>query len=129
MKYMLDTNTCIFIMKKTQTVVEQFRLFQSSGVAISSITLAELEFGVAKSKAHERNRNTLLAFSTLVSILPFDTAASAEYGYIRADLEKMGTPIGVLDTLIAAHAKSLGLMLVTNNTRRVDGLMVEDWLL
>jgi len=131
MKYLLDTNTCIFLMKKIPNVVAKFKLFQNNGVSISSITLAELEFGVSKSQAYERNQNTLLAFCTLVNILPFDVIASAQYGHIRATLEKKGTPIGVLDTLIAAHAKSLDLILVTNNTRefqRVTGLMLEDWL-
>jgi len=130
MTYMLDTNTCIFIMKKMLTVVAKFKKVQSSGVAISAITLAELEFGVSKSQAYERNRNTLLAFSTLVNILPFDVVASGEYGNIRATLEKKGMPIGILDTLIAAHAKSRNLILVTNNTRefqRVEGLLIEDW--
>jgi tRNA(fMet)-specific endonuclease VapC len=131
MTYLLDTNTCIFMMKRMPDVVERFRHAQRSGIAISSITLAELEFGVSNSKSYERNRNALLAFSTLVEILPFDVSASAEYGRTRAALEKAGTPIGALDTLIAAHAKSLNLTLVTNNTRefqRVGGLVIEDWL-
>jgi len=131
MKYMLDTNMCIFIMKKAPKVVAQFHYFQQSGIAISSITLAELEYGVAKSQSYERNKNTLLAFSTLVNILIFDVPSSAEYGRVRATLEKNGTPIGILDTLIAAHAKSLNLTLVTNNTRefqRVEGLAIEDWI-
>ena len=131
MTYLLDTNTCIFMMKHTPIVVERFQSVQNDGIAISSITLAELEFGVSKSKAQERNRNALFAFSTLVDILLFDIPASAEYGRVRAELEKAGTPIGALDTLIAAHAKSLNLTLVTNNTRefqRVAGLSIEDWL-
>ncbi|MCL1914504.1 MAG: type II toxin-antitoxin system VapC family toxin [Eubacteriaceae bacterium] len=131
MTYLLDTNTCIFMMKQIPNVVERFRSAQSSGIAISSITLAELEFGVSNSQAYERNRNALLAFSTLLDILPFDIPASAEYGKIRAILEKAGTPIGSLDTLIAAHAKSRNLTLATNNTRefqRVKGLSIEDWL-
>ena len=131
MTYMLDTNICIFMMKQTAGVVKRFRSAQSCGIAISSITLAELEFGVSNSKAYVRNRNALLAFSTLVEILPFDIPASAEYGKIRAALEKAGTPIGALYTLIAAHAKSLDLTLITNNTRefqRVEGLSIMDWL-
>ena len=130
MTYLLDTNTCIFVMKQIPSVVKRFRFAQSKGIAISSITLAELEFGVSNSKAYERNRNALLAFSTLVEILLFDVPASAEYGRIRTALEKGGTPIGALDTLIAAHAKSLNLTLVTNNIRefqRIDGLFIEDW--
>jgi tRNA(fMet)-specific endonuclease VapC len=131
MTYLLDTNICIFMMKQIPGVAERFRCAQSGGIAVSAITLAELEFGVSNSKSYERNRNALLAFSTLVEILPFDIPASTEYGKIRAALEKAGTPIGALDTLIAAHAKSLNLTLVTNNTRefqRVEGLSLEDWL-
>ena len=78
MTYLLDTNTCIFMMKKMPSVVKRFHYAQSRGIAISSITLAELEFGVSNSKAYERNRNMLLAFSTLVEILLFDILASAE---------------------------------------------------
>jgi len=96
-------------MKKMPKVITQFRAVQINGVAVSSITFAELEFGVSKSHAYERNRNTLLAFSTLVNILPFHIVASAEYGNIRAALERKGTPIGILDTLIASHAKSCNL--------------------
>ena len=130
MTYLLDTNTCIFMMKQMPSVVERFRYAQNKGIAISSITLAELEFGVSNSRAYERNRKALLAFSTLVEILLFDVLASAEYGRVRAALEKAGTPIGALDTLIAAHAKSLNLTLVTNNIRefqRIEGLFLEDW--
>ena len=130
MTYLLDTNTCIFIMKKTPGVVERFQSAQDEGIAISSITLAELEFGVSKSKAQQRNRNALFAFSMIVDVLMFDIPASAVYGRVRAGLEKAGTPIGALDTLIAAHAKSLNLTLVTNNIRefrRVEGLSIVDW--
>ena len=131
MKYLLDTNTCIFIMKKNSGVIARFKEVKDSGVVISSITLAELELGVSKSQAIERNRNALFAFSTLVNVLSFDVTAATEYGNIRATLEKKGQPIGILDTLIAAHAKSLNLTLVTNNIRefqRVDGLIIEDWI-
>jgi tRNA(fMet)-specific endonuclease VapC len=118
------------MMKQISNVVGRFRSAHGDGIAISSITLAELEFGVSNSKAYERNRNALFAFATLIDVLPFDIPASSEYGKVRASLEKKGTPIGALDTLIAAHAKSLDLTLVTNNThefRRVSGLSIEDW--
>jgi tRNA(fMet)-specific endonuclease VapC len=131
MKFMLDTNTCIFIMKKNEDVLARFYNERSAGVCISSITLSELEYGVEKSAAVLRNRTNLLAFSTLVDILPFDDSAAQCYGHIRAVLEKKGTPIGSLDMLIAAHALSHDLVLVTNNTRefqRVDGLSVVDWV-
>ena len=100
------------------------------GIAVSAISLAELEFGVCNSSAIEKNRVKLIAFLTLIDILPFGGKAAAEYGKINAVLRQRGTPIGVMDTLIAAHAKSAGLIAVTNNVRefeRVDGLIIEDW--
>jgi tRNA(fMet)-specific endonuclease VapC len=131
MKFMLDTNTCIFIMKKNETVLKRFFAESQHGVCISVVTLSELEYGVEKSAAVARNKANLLAFSTLVDIKPYESFAAHCYGEIRAALEKKGTPIGLLDMLIAAHAKSLGLTLVTNNTKefaRVEGLKLEDWL-
>jgi tRNA(fMet)-specific endonuclease VapC len=131
MKYMLDTNMCIFIMKQRENVVKRFKEVHGEGVCISSITLAELIYGVEKSDAVAKNRAMLFAFSTRVEILPFDSFVTETYGKIRADLERKGTRIGELDTLIASHAKALGLILVTNNTRefnRVTGLLIEDWL-
>jgi tRNA(fMet)-specific endonuclease VapC len=118
-------------MKKNDTVCRRFFAESTHGVCISSITLSELEYGVKKSSAEARNQASLLAFSTLVDIMPFDNLAAHYYGEIRTALEKKGTPIGSLDMLIAAHAKSLGLTLVTNNTKeftRVEGLALEDWL-
>jgi tRNA(fMet)-specific endonuclease VapC len=128
---MLDTNMCIFIMKKNETVCRRFFAESSRGVCISAITLSELLYGVEKSAAIPRNQANLIAFSTLVDIKPFESFAAHCYGEIRNALEKKGTPIGSLDMLIAAHAKSLDLTLVTNNTKefaRVKGLEIEDWL-
>jgi len=130
MKYMLDTNTCIFLIKRNPEVMSSYAAKKSEGIVISSIVLAELEFGVCNSTAYEKNKANLLAFLSLVEILSFNGAAATEYGNIRADLNRKGTPIGFLDTLIAAHAKSKGLVIVTNNIRefgRVEGLEVEDW--
>jgi len=131
MKYMLDTNICIYTIKnKPASVVKKFLEKNPDEMCISSITFAELMYGVEKSQAIERNKLALSLFLSPLTIVDFDGYAAAEYGKIRADLEKNGTPIGSLDTLIAAHAKSEGLTLVTNNTReflRVDGLTVEDW--
>ena len=132
MNYMLDSNTCAFIMNERSGVVERFRQALPHGICISSIVLSELEYGVRKSAAQERNRNKLNGLCSLISIFPYDTLATAEYGLIRNDLERRGQVIGSLDMLIAAHAISLGLTLVTNNTSeflRVDGLKVEDWVL
>ena len=99
-------------------------------MCISAITYGELMHGVEKSQAVERNRIALTLFLSSISIIPFDYYAAEEYGKIRADLEHKGTPIGPMDMLIAGHARSEKLILVTNNTReflRVEGLDVADW--
>lgn len=130
MKYMLDTNTCIFIIKKNENVLSRIKKIDFKEICISSITLSELEYGVAKSINYEKNKKALEDFIYNFSILSFDSDAAYEYGKIRADLEKTGSPIGSMDMLIAAHAKSQKLILVTNNTKefiRVDGLKIEDW--
>lgn len=131
MKYMLDTNICIYVIKhKPDTVIKRFLSHDPEELCISAITYAELMHGVEKSTAVERNRIAMSLFLSPITILGFDGQAAEEYGRIRAQLEKKGTPIGPMDTLIAGHAKSRGLILVTNNTRefnRVAGLTVEDW--
>lgn len=132
MPWLLDTNTCIYIIKqKSISVFEKFNAISPGQIALSVITLAELEYGARKSAAVEKNLFALHQFSIPFDILPFDYNATVEYGIIRADLEAKGTPIGPLDTLIAAHAKSLNYMLVTNNEKevsRVNGLQVENWV-
>ena len=130
MKYILDTNTCIFAINGNPHVRLQFTYEYPVGLAVSSITEAELWYGIENSAYREKNANILIKFLVTVEILPFDSLAAAEYGRVRAALKKAGTPIGDRDTLIAAHAKSLGLVLVTNNTREfghVKGLVLEDW--
>lgn len=131
MKYLLDTNICIYIMKKNPPqVIEKYLSLNSSERCISSITLAELEFGACKSSKPLKNKLALKLFLAGIEILPFDENAATEYGDIRASLERRGTPIGANDLLIAAHARSLNLTLVTNNLKefeRVDGLKVENW--
>jgi tRNA(fMet)-specific endonuclease VapC len=119
-------------MKKNEPAIARFQAARRYGVCISSITLSELEYGVEKSTAVSRNRTNLLAFSTLVDIPAFDERAAECYGKIRTALERKGTPIGSLDTLIASHAQSLGLTLVTNNTKefnRVEELELENWII
>jgi len=131
MRYMLDTNICIHMMKHTQNVLSRFLKVEDDNAAISTITLAELEFGICNSAAYEKNRLKLITFLSLVNVLPFDDTAAMEYGIIRADLQKKGMPIGQMDMLIAAHARSRNLIVATNNIRefeRVDGLGVEDWV-
>ena len=131
MKYMLDTNICIFVIKhKPETVIQRFMEHDPSEICISSITYAELVHGVEKSQAKEKNRIALTLLLSKIQIIPFDSLAAQVYGVVKADLQRQGTPIGPLDTLIASHAKSLDLTLVTNNTRefiRVEGLKLEDW--
>lgn len=131
MKYMLDTNICIFAIRNSNdNVLKKFREHLEDELYISSITLAELMYGVEKSRKPEQNRNALLQFLTLIDIKEFSEKAAIEYGKIRAFLENQGTPIGPLDTLIAAHAVSENMILVTHNTKeflRVPDLTVENW--
>ncbi|MGB3849874.1 MAG: type II toxin-antitoxin system VapC family toxin [Tunicatimonas sp.] len=131
MEYILDTNICIYIIKKKPvSVFERFRGLPLGSVGISVITLAELQYGVKKSAQREKNESALNQFLIPLETVAFELEAAAEYGKIRASLEKSGTPIGPLDTLIAAHARSLNLILVTNNEkefRRVADLKVENW--
>ena len=132
MRYMLDTNICIFLIKhKPENVIQRFLELDIEDVCISAITYAELEHGVEKSQAKEKNRLALTLFVSGIQIMPFDDVSAQVYGSVKADLQKKGTPIGPLDTQIASHAKALGMTLVTNNTRefcRVEGLTVEDWV-
>ena len=131
MKYLLDTNICIYVINaKPPQVLERFRREAIGDIGISAITAAELAFGVAKSGS-ARNRAALEKFLAPLEIVPFDGEAIWHYGETRAGLEKRGLPIGSLDTLIAAHALALGATLVTNNGSefsRVEGLRVENWV-
>lgn len=131
MTYMLDTNICIYVMKnRPERVLEQFRKELDRGICISSITLAELEYGMKHSSNPVKNEQSLLKFLLPLSILPFGQAAASAYVEIRAYLQRKGTPIGPLDMLIAAHARAENMILVTNNVRefeRVPGLELENW--
>lgn len=131
MTYMLDTNICIYAMKKKpEKVLQRFKEKLSNGICISSITLAELEYGMKHSSDPVKNEQALLRFLMPMSILPFGPDAASEYGEIRAYLQSRGTPIGPLDMLIAGHAKAENMVLVTNNVRefeRVPGLQLENW--
>ena len=130
MKYMLDTNMCIYAQKNNPNVIAKIKQNFQQGLAISSITLAELEYGVQASANIEKNTVSLMKFLSIVDVIPFDSGAAVEYGKICADLRKKGTPIGTMDMLISAHAKSENLIVVTHNTRefeRVEGLQLEDW--
>ena len=128
---LLDTNICIYIINaKPPAVLERFRQYRMGDIGLCSVVAAELAFGVAKS-ASARNRQALEMFLAPLIILPFDTAAVWVYGDLRADLERRGTRIGSLDTMIAAHALSQQALLITNNTRefcKVPGLQLDNWV-
>ncbi len=130
-QYLLDTNACIeLIRKRSQRVLSHLREHPVGSVGISSITLGELYYGVARSSEPEKNLIALTHFCAPIELLPFDDRAAAAYGRVRADLERSGFPAGPLDTLIAAHALSLSVVLVTDNERefrRVRGLVMENW--
>lgn len=130
-KCMLDTNICIYIIKKDpRKVLNKFTGFSPGEICISSITMSELYYGANKSQHIHQNLLALENFLLPLEVLSFDDRAAMFYGEIRAYLEKNGTPIGPLDMLIAAHAVSLDLPLVTNNTKKfskIRALSYEDW--
>lgn len=132
MKYLLDTNICIYIIKKKpEHVKNRFSSLHIGDVAISTITQSELQYGVEKSSNPEKNQAALDQFLLPLTILEYDQAAAKEYGKIRRVLEKQGQPIGPLDMLIAAHARSLNLIVITNNVRefsKVPDLHLENWV-
>ena len=132
MNALLDTNICIAIIKrKSPQVLKRLTAYKVGNIGISSVTLAELEFGVAKSQYVEKNQEALDEFILPLELAIFDREAARVYGQVRAALEKKGTPVGPLDMMIGAHALVLGATLVTNNTRefsRIKGLTVVGWL-
>jgi tRNA(fMet)-specific endonuclease VapC len=132
MKYMLDTNICIYIIKKQpDSVLQKFITLAQDEVCISSVTLAEMMYGVHKSQHPQKNQYALAEFIFPLEVMPFNEAATAHYGEIRAYLEKKGIPIGPLDTMIAAHARCLNAILVTNNKKefvRIPDLEIQDWV-
>jgi len=131
-KYILDTNTCIYIIKrKPSKVIERFEKTKVSQIGISSITLSELLYGVSKSSKPEQNQIALFQFAAPLEILPYDDGAAQYYSDLRTGSERQGTPIGSLDMLIAAHALSLGCTLITNNEKefiRIPKLKIDNWL-
>ncbi|HEX5783900.1 MAG TPA: type II toxin-antitoxin system VapC family toxin [Burkholderiaceae bacterium] len=128
---LLDTNICIHIINaRPPAVLARFSAYRLGDIGISSVVASELTYGVVKSGS-VRNRQALEMFLAPLEIVPFDAAAIWAYGEVRAELERRGTPIGAMDTLIAAHALSLKAVLVTNNTRefaRVPGLLLDNWV-
>jgi tRNA(fMet)-specific endonuclease VapC len=129
--WLLDTNICIYLIKRRPAgVLDRLRALDIATVGVSSITVAELQYGVAKSSRPEQNALALAALLAPLDVLPFDDSAAAVYGVARTELESAGTPIGSMDLLIAAHARALRRTLVTYNVRessRVAGLKVENW--
>lgn len=131
--YLLDTNICIFLIKrKNQKILDKLKKNLSKGLYISSLTLAELEFGIENSEYKEKNRISLIEFLSIFEVLPFEQLDAQAFGFIKSDLKKSGNLIGSIDTLLAAQALSRDLIFVTNNTKefiRVKNLKIEDWSL
>jgi len=129
--YLLDTNICIFAIKKrSEIVLMKLKEKISDGIYISSLTVAELEFGVENSKRIEKNRIALIKFLSIFNILNFDDTDAIAYGRLKTDLRKQGRIIGPIDMLLAAQALNKELIFVTNNVKefeRVRGLKIEDW--
>lgn len=131
MKYLLDTNICIYLIKqKPLHVLQKFQLHPVNSIGLSSITVAELQYGVQKSQHQVKNQQALTQFLLPFTMVDFDNQAAITYGKIRATLEQKGMSIGPLDTLIAAQALSLDVTLVTNNAKefmRIPNLTIENW--
>jgi tRNA(fMet)-specific endonuclease VapC len=127
---MLDTDTCIAIIKKRPVALKRLRGKSIGQVGISSITLGELAFGADKSSRSKDAHEALQEFLLALEIAAFDDQAAMRYGEVRASLERRGKPVGPLDTLIGSHAHALDVILVTHNTRefaQIEGLRLEDW--
>lgn len=131
MRYLLDTNICIYLIKRRPSgVLERFRQHSPQDVAISTITLFELQYGVEKSRYRQRSEDALAKFLLPLNLIDLDYPSAVEAATIRAQLEKKGAPIGPYDLLIAGLARSQGIILVTNSTKefeRIDGLHLENW--
>jgi tRNA(fMet)-specific endonuclease VapC len=130
--YMLDTDTCSYIIRERPIgVLEHFRKLAMEQICISTVTYAELLYGVERSSSKRINRPIIDDFVQHLDVIDWDSAAAEQYGKIRADLEARGQPIGAMDMMIAAHAKSIKAVLVTNNQKhfaRIKGLKVENWV-
>ena len=131
LKYLLDTNIVMYVIKRRPVSVMHTFNKHAGHLCVSSITLAELVYGAEKSAKPEQNLNVVEDFVSRLEVLDYGASAAAHYGDIRASLERAGTPIGVNDLHIGAHARSRGLILVTNNAAefdRIEGLRVENWV-
>ncbi len=130
-RYMLDTDMCSYIIKNhPEHVFKRFQKLDMEQICISSVTYAEMIYGVERSSSKRINRPIIDDFVRHLDVLDWDTSAADQYGKIRTGLEAQGTPIGAMDMLIAAHAKSIAAILVTNNQKpftKVKGLKIENW--
>lgn len=130
--YLIDTNICIYLIKKkSEFLLQRFESEKIFNIGVSAISVAELEYGIAKSIYPERNRNALIEFLTCFEIIPFTDTDTEAFGAIRAYLHKKGNPIGPYDLQIAAQCLSRSLVLVTNNVKefaRVPDLHIENWV-
>jgi len=130
LRYLLDTDTCIRVIRERPPALRERFNAEADSLCISMVTLGELLFGAEKSARPAANRRTVEDFAARLEVLPFDADAAAHFADIRAALERQGKPIGSYDLMIAGHARSRGLVVVTHNQRefqRVDGLRTEDW--
>ena len=131
LQYMLDTDICIYVLKNRPPGLRERFNRLAEELCISAITLAELSYGVEKSSRRDENRRAVDRFAARLDVLPFSAEAALHYGQVRAELERSGRPAGAHDMLIGAHARSAGLIIVTNNVRefeRIPGLRVENWV-
>lgn len=131
LKYLLDTNIVIYTMKNRPAAVREAFNANEGQVAISSVTLMELFYGAEKSSDPRKNTHTIETFAARLEVLNYDTAAAQHTGQIRAELAKAGRPIGPYDQMIAGHARSLGLIVISNNVgefERIPGLRLENWV-
>jgi tRNA(fMet)-specific endonuclease VapC len=131
LKYLLDTNIAIYTIKNRPAEVREAFKARDGQMCVSSVTLMELVYGAEASQAVERNLTAIEGFVARLEVLPYDDAAAVHTGQIRAELKRIGRPIGPYDEMIAGHARSLGLIVVTNNTRQfeiVSGLRLENWV-
>ena len=130
--YMLDTDTCSYIIReRPASVLKRFRQLAMEQLCVSVVTYAELLYGVERSSSKRINRPIVDDFVRHLDVIAWDEAAAEQYGKIRADLEARGEPIGAMDMMIAAHAKSIKAVLITNNQKhfaRIKRLVVENWV-
>lgn len=130
-KYMLDTNICIYTIKNQPAQVRDAFIHHQDQLCVSTVTAMELIFGAEKSGAPEKNLGVIESFLARLAVMDYDMHAAEHTGQLRAELQKQGKPIGPYDQMIAGHARSLGLIVVTNNERefeRVPGLRIENWV-